>query len=192
MLSDTMWFEVMLNLNDQDIQKLCKNHSINQNYNNIINHICADEHFWKVKMEKDFGNFPQLEGKTWQQCYQAISTATDNFNLGIGMQLIFTLNVGQKPDSIMIDNIALPTPYNENAPIEYKIFKAKEYILIVNKITVHKARAVNKSDLTLRRKLQHIILTDNQVLLLLYILYGYDHYPEHVNRFNFHTSGNRL
>ena len=189
MLSDTMWFEIMLHLNAKDIKKLCNNPSIDQNYNNMINHICADEHFWKVKMEKDFGNFPKLEGKTWYQCYKAMATATENLNIDIGIQLIFTMNIGQKPDNITMDDITLPTPYSENAPIEYKIFKAKEYMLIVNKITVHKARSVDESDLTLRRKLHHIILTNDQVLWLLYILYGYGHDPEHINRFNFHTSG---
>ena len=120
-----------------------------------------------------------------------MATATENLNIDIGIQLIFTLNIGQKPDSIIIDDITLSTPTSENAPIEYKIFKAKEYMLIVNKITVHKARSVDESDLTLRKKLQHIILTNNQVLLL-YILFGYGHDQEHINRFNFHTSGRLL
>lgn len=96
----------------------------------------------------------------------------------------FTLSHG--PDQMILEDISLPTPVTEQATLEYDIsYKYGDLSVVVKKIHIIKARAVDETDYRTVKKINTIILSYTKTFNLIYLLTAYaDQPPKYKNLLN--------
>ena len=82
-----LFIKTMLNLSYRDLQEACA-------MNKQSRVICNDELFWYTKITMDYGDVPQIPGKTWKEMYQLFipifkPSVLENFTIPRGIEVLF-------------------------------------------------------------------------------------------------------